>query len=248
MASEPRFERAKDVGGGRIDSREGSPGEYLAKLWTLFGPPEGQSDGGAYYSVRDRNTGREFVVSTNALGISYGGPFVSPEPRDFEKTEKAYAPVFAAFDSLLAVTPLADCTFELKVGDGKIILGAKDGVAFERNVQPRPSRERAIARAERALAGDGDAGFYYDETVTLLDSVPDARELLAKLWHRALSEAIATLDSELAKSKPGGMIYPLLESVLPRLEDAAGDIGVDSAAAFSSHAATLEAARRAIKG
>ncbi|HET9990600.1 MAG TPA: hypothetical protein VFQ65_18855, partial [Kofleriaceae bacterium] len=227
MANKPRFERAKDVAGVGIDSREGPPGEYLAKLWTLFGPPEGESDGSAYYSVRDRETGRKFLVSTNAAGVSYGGAPISSHPRDFEKTEKAYGPVFAAFDALLAVTPLADCTVEMQVGDGKIILGAKDGVPFERNVQPQPTRAQAIARGEAALAGEGDAGFFYDETVTLLDIVPDAGVLLGKLWHRALAEAVATLKGELSRPNPGGMIYPIIESILPRLEKAAEKIGID---------------------
>lgn len=247
MATKPRFERAKNAAGGRIESREGSPGEYLAKLWTLFGPPEGESDGSAYYSVRDRETGQEFEVSTNALGISYGAALESTSPSDFVAKGELLAPMFAAFDALLAVTPLADCTFEMKVGYGRIVLGANGGVPFERNVQPRPSPDQAISRAKRALASKGDAGFFYDETVTLLDSARDARELLGKLWHRALAEAISELENELSRPEPGGMIYPIVESVLPRLEKAGGDIGIDVVAALARHAATIEAARRAIK-
>ncbi|HEY6034231.1 MAG TPA: hypothetical protein VIV58_08230 [Kofleriaceae bacterium] len=247
MASKPRFERAKDVGGAGIDSREGSPADYLARLWTLFGPPEGESDGRAYYSVRDRETGQEFRVSTNALGISYGAALESSSPGESTKRGEALAPMFAAFDALLARTALTDCRLEMQVGDRKIVLGAKNGVPFEQTTQPRPSRRHAIARAEKALAEGGDAGFFYDETVTLLDVAPDARPLLGKLWRRAVVEMLDELERELSQPKPGGMIYPILGSILPRLEETAAGIGIDARAELAPHAATLAAARRALK-
>jgi len=247
MASKPRFERAKDVGGAGIDSREGSPGEYLAKLWTLFGPPEGEADGSAYYSVRDRETGQTFRVSTNALGISYGAALAASSPRDAVEKGEALAPMFAAFDALLARTPLADCRLEMQVGNRKLVLGAKNGVGFDHDVLPRTSRKQAIARAEQALAGAGDAGFYYDATETLLDSAPDEHVLLGKLWRRAVAEMIAEIDEELRRPSPGGMLYPILESMLPRLEETAARIGIDARAELAAHAATLAAARRAIK-
>lgn len=130
-ASTSRFERSEGAGGARVDSRIGSPAEYLAKLWTLFGAPDGAADGRAFYGVRDRETGQEFEVSTNAAGISYGAAPDSPDPSAFVAKGEALEPVLAVFDALLAATPLADCTFELQVGDGRIILGAKAGVPFE---------------------------------------------------------------------------------------------------------------------
>jgi hypothetical protein len=237
LVDKPRFERAKGAGGVIVEDREGSPGEYLAKLWMLFGPPDEVGDGSALYGVRDRETGQAFSVSTNVAGISYGAP---PD-------HDALQAVFEAFDAVLEVTPLADCTVEMQVGERTLVLGAKNGVPFQRDVQRRSTREQALARAEQALASEGDVGFFYDETVSLLDIAPDARELLEKLWRRALAEAVATLEGELSRPNPGGMIYPILESLLPRLEEAADDIGIDAVTALAPHAATIDAARRAIK-
>jgi hypothetical protein len=250
MASTSRFERAEGAGGPRIDSRIGSPAEYLAKLWTLFGSPDGVADGRAFYGLRDRVTGQEFEVSTNAAGISYGAAPDSPDPHDFVAKREALEPVLAAFDALLAATPLADCTFEMQVGDGKTILGAKAGVPFEHNVQPSPpTRAQAIARAERALATEGNAHFYEWEMLTLSDTARGARELLGKLWHRWLAAEIATIDRELSRpdGPDRGTVLRVVDA-LPRLVKAGRVAGVDVTTALAPHATKIDAARRAITG
>jgi hypothetical protein len=251
MASTSRFERAEGAGGARVDSRIGSPAEYLAKLWTLFGAPDGAADGRAFYGVRDCETGQEFEVSTNAAGISYGAAADSPDPSDFAAKGEALEPVLTAFDALLAATPLADCMFEMQVGDTKIILGAKAGVPFEHSLQPSPpTRAEAIARAERALATEGNAMFYEWELLTLSDTARGARDLLGKLWHRWLAAEIATLDRELSRpdGPDRGTVLRVVDSALPRLVKAGPAAGVDVDAALAPHATTIDAARRAITG
>jgi hypothetical protein len=125
MIAAARFERGHAGAGALVRHIENmTRAELLARMWTLFGPPDEVSDGGFRYDIRDRETAQEFEVFSGASGPAYGGPLYDRE---------SIEPVLAAFDVLLARAPLADCHLEIPVVDGKLVLGAKNGAPFERS-------------------------------------------------------------------------------------------------------------------
>jgi hypothetical protein len=99
------------------------PGEFLGRLWALFGPPGHVGDGGFDYAVRDRVSGLAFNAYSGASGPAYG---VNPADR------AAIAPVLDAFDRLLDLTTPADCAVEYESEEcGPYRVGSLGGRAFE---------------------------------------------------------------------------------------------------------------------
>jgi len=99
------------------------PGEFLGRLWALFGPPGHVGDGGFDYALRDRVSGLAFNAYSAASGPAYG---VNPVDR------AAIGPVLEAFDRLLTQTMPADCTIEYESeASGPYRVGSLSGRPFE---------------------------------------------------------------------------------------------------------------------
>lgn len=100
------------------------PGEFLGRLWALFGSPDHVGDGGFDYALRDRTTGLAFNAYSGASGPAYG-----VEPAD----RATIGPVLDAFDRLLNQTAPVDCEIEYESEEwGPYRVGSFGGRPFER--------------------------------------------------------------------------------------------------------------------
>jgi hypothetical protein len=173
------------------------PGEFLGRLWTLFGPPDQVGDGGFDYALRDRTSGLTFNAYSGASGPAYS---VEPAHR------AAIGLVLEAFDRLLGQTAPADCEVEYESDEwGPFRVGSLGGRAFE---GPLPAELihllRTIDEAERRKTSDNPWTFMGD--LGRLDSVwrltpPDERILVearARATASALLEAMFETATRLA--------------------------------------------------
>jgi len=122
-----RLPRTEFVGGHKVANREAfyparsaqllSTGDFLSRLWALFGPPE-EGDEGFSYSLLDRDTGLRFRAYSGASGPAYGS-----RENDLE--------VIEAFERLVAATAPADCELSHETDFGRYRAGARNGVPFD---------------------------------------------------------------------------------------------------------------------
>ncbi|UJR83721.1 hypothetical protein [Sandaracinus amylolyticus] len=126
---------------GQPGDRSSHPGDFLARLWALFGQPPRQIDGGFEYTVRDRSTGLAFHAYSGASGPAYGASWDLLEE---------LAPVLDAFDALLDRTAPAEVELELcgddehRPGD-RWLVGVRRGEPFEREVRARARKSPGSA-------------------------------------------------------------------------------------------------------
>jgi hypothetical protein len=133
-----RFVRVKvsdSYGTGHIKNRyrileEGDIGDYLSRLWALYGAPD-LEDKGFSYTLKDQETGFLFTAYSASSGPSYGG---------FRETKKELLPVLELFDELLGQTKPADCEIEFQSDFGILRFGARDGVPYEKVSRNKVSR------------------------------------------------------------------------------------------------------------
>ncbi len=139
-SDEDRFERASGpvAGGGktanRLDlhaealasddgtlaRRLSSPGDFLSRLWSRFGPPDPGNDV-FWYALRDRVTGLRFIAYCAGSGPAYACALGTT--RNLE--------VLAAFDAWIAETPPSDCELEYEDDFGRARAGARGGAPFD---------------------------------------------------------------------------------------------------------------------
>lgn len=118
-----------------------SPGRFLARLWTLYGPPPPAHDREIFrYGIEDRETGLRFCAYSAQSGPSYGGSEPAARLR----------PSVEAFEALLAETSPSDCevthTVEVEYGGGEARVGYRGGEPFREEVSPLdPSTARTYA-------------------------------------------------------------------------------------------------------
>jgi hypothetical protein len=119
-----RFVRDPSAPGEGLDTRpsERSPGAFLGRLWTLFGPPDEITDSGYTYGIRDLQAGVRFSAYSGASGPAFGG-----DPR----REAEAAPVLRCFDRLLQETPPSECAVVVEFAGGSLTIGVRDGDPFE---------------------------------------------------------------------------------------------------------------------
>ena len=118
------FVRDPSAPGEGFDTRpsEQSPGAFLGRLWTLFGPPDEITDSGFTYGIRDLHVGLSFSAYSGASGPAFGG-----DPR----REVEAAPVLRSFDELLRATPPSECSVVIEFDRGSLTIGVRDGEPFE---------------------------------------------------------------------------------------------------------------------
>lgn len=116
------------TGINRYSPSQGNPlkkdfyGDFLSRLWAIFGPPNGVGYEGFYYALRDRETGLIFTAYVAGGGAAYGG---------FPKDASDLDPVFDLFEELLQSTKPVDCEIEFETDYGTYRTGAKNGVPFD---------------------------------------------------------------------------------------------------------------------
>jgi hypothetical protein len=249
-----RFEPDPSVEGDKIRNRarDAPVGDFLGRLWTLFGPPRSIDDSGFTYGVRDRQTGLRFTAYSGPSGPAFGG-----SPKEVRKL----APVLDAFEDLLERTPLSDCSIEIPTSTRRVMIGVENGAPFSKTVHDKPQPFKSeIAKARRVLVKKQQNPMtWFDALLHLRDAhqalaKPPAdgdeaayREVMRELWTKTADASIAELTEELKYPEDEvdrNLLRIILKPTLGSLEDAAPSAGVDWAAFEKRHAAILERARR----
>jgi hypothetical protein len=118
-------------------------GEFLGKLWGLFGKPSPRS-GGFEYFLHDTRTDLDFIAYVGPHGPCYGGDLALRSP---------LRPVLEAFEAIIehsrAIPCAIDYAAERDIGREIWVLGYRDGKSFD--VPDRRNR-RGEARIERRQA------------------------------------------------------------------------------------------------
>jgi hypothetical protein len=146
-----RFRRTKQLLGARLFTRREvntrlgierslDRGEFLARLWAVFGRPQARRGGFEYY-IRDTETGLEFIAYAGRKGPCYGGEI---------EDRPALRRVIEAFEELLDQTAPVNCAIEYEpdndFGKGAWVLGCRDGRTFD---CPDRRRQAAVPPVER---------------------------------------------------------------------------------------------------
>jgi hypothetical protein len=144
--------------GNRINPQTTSDiGDFLSRLWALFGPPDDVQFEGYTYALRDRETGLTFRAYCAGSGPAYGG---------FQDEAAALEPILDAFDTLLQNTAPADCELEFKTDFGLYKTGAIDGVPFGRTIESDESEldeSNPVANETRLIDPDKWASLWGTE-------------------------------------------------------------------------------------
>ncbi|HSD86015.1 MAG TPA: hypothetical protein VLB44_00820 [Kofleriaceae bacterium] len=118
-------------------------GDFLARLWALYGRPQPRQGGFEYY-VRDSETNLDFIAYAGRKGPCYGGEI---------EQRLVLRRAVEAFEELLDSTPPVNCSIEYspetEFGTGIWILGCRDGRSFDvpdRRQGRGPSIERRALR------------------------------------------------------------------------------------------------------
>jgi hypothetical protein len=144
-----RFRRAPQLLGAKlfhrrdVNARLGierslDRGEFLSRLWALFGRPQ-QRQGGFEYYIRDSETGLDFIAYAGRHGPCYGGEI---------ELRSALRRVIEAFDDVLEATAPIDCSIEYTpenlIGTDVWVLGYHGGRSFD-----TPDRRKPNAQPDR---------------------------------------------------------------------------------------------------
>lgn len=97
-------------------------GDFLSRIWKLYGKPKQISDDGFGYTFRDKKTGLIFTVYSAGSGPAYGG--------NSENIEKLKS-IIERFDKMLDNTENADCEIEIETDYGNLKTGAKNGIPYD---------------------------------------------------------------------------------------------------------------------
>lgn len=117
-------------------------GEFLGRLWALFGAPKPRQGGFEFY-VRDSETNLDFIAYAGPSGPAYGGTI---------EQRQQLRRVLEAFEELLDATPPADCSIEYtperEFGAGTWFMGCRGGRSFDvpdrRGRGAQPPERRAL--------------------------------------------------------------------------------------------------------
>jgi hypothetical protein len=129
-----RFERASFsdvVGTSQMRSRINLQptddfGDFLSRLWALYGPPDEVGYEGFTYIFRDKETNVIFTAYSAGSGPAYGG---------FGEDASKLDPILDLFEELLQNTKPADCEIEFETDFGIYRTGAKDGIPFGETIE-----------------------------------------------------------------------------------------------------------------
>jgi len=128
----------------RRPRRPDHPGEFLGRLWSVFGPTLAADEGFEGYVIHDADSGCAFTAYSGASGPAYR----APDPH-----AAGLIGSLVAFERLLAEAPAADCAIEFDSDFGRVRIGVSGGKAFEETVAPPRVRSRAtVETVEECLA------------------------------------------------------------------------------------------------
>lgn len=97
-------------------------GNFLSRIWALFGPPNSILYEGFNYTFQDKYSGLIFTAYCGACGLAYGGKL---------EDEEALKPIIAEFDKYLSHVKPVDCEISFETDFGVTKVGAKDGIPYD---------------------------------------------------------------------------------------------------------------------
>jgi hypothetical protein len=130
IAGNSRFERIDDSlasGTSLLLHREGTNseapvGDFLSRIWNLYGKPNVISFEGFEYTFKDVETGFIFTAYCAGSGPAFGGD---------QENETRLLSIIKKFDELLNQSGNIDCEVSIPNDFGMLICGAKNGVPFD---------------------------------------------------------------------------------------------------------------------
>lgn len=109
-----------------ITNVEGFRGDFLSRLWTLYGKPNGVAYEGFQYTFKDVQTGLIFTAYSAGSGPAYGGN---------SENKTALIPIITKFDKMLDETENADCEVSFETDFGTLKAGAKNGKPYDKLIE-----------------------------------------------------------------------------------------------------------------
>ncbi len=100
-----------------------STGDFLGRLWALYGEPDTIGREGFTYHLRDEVTGKAFSAYSASSGPAFGG-----------WGAETMKPVLVLFEALLAQTKPADCEIEYDTDYGVHKSGSRHGKPFDKSL------------------------------------------------------------------------------------------------------------------
>lgn len=97
-------------------------GDFLSRIWKIYGKPQENNYEGFSYTFMDNQTGLIFTAYSAGSGPAYGG-----KPEESEKL----IPILKSFDEILDTTTPADCEIQFETDFGLMRCGAKNGVPYD---------------------------------------------------------------------------------------------------------------------
>ncbi|WP_143774443.1 hypothetical protein [Niastella vici] len=100
-------------------------GDFLSRIWNLYGKPTEISYEGFGYTFKDVKTGLIFTVYSAGSGPAYGGD---------DSNKDKLLPIITRFDNMLTVTDNADCEITVENDFGTMKTGSKNGVPYDKMI------------------------------------------------------------------------------------------------------------------
>lgn len=97
-------------------------GDFLSRLWKIYGEPKSIGYEGFEYTFKDIETGLIFTAYSAGSGPAYGG--------NYDEKEKLL-PIIKEFDKMLDSVLPADCEIEFETDFGIMKSGAKNGIPYD---------------------------------------------------------------------------------------------------------------------
>jgi len=128
---ENKFQRVKDSlsrGTSKIINREmknpnSMIGDFLSRIWKIYGEPKRVSYEGFEYTFKDKKTGLIFTAYSAGSGPAYGGN---------EHEREKLILIINEFDKMLDSVIPADCEIEFETDFGIMKSGAKNGIPYDK--------------------------------------------------------------------------------------------------------------------
>jgi Zn-dependent protease len=123
-----------DDAGGYFNTHPAPAGDFLSRLWALYGKPD-MMENSFLYTLKDKKTNIIFTAYCHYFVPAYG----AYKRYDSEKEMKKVLPSLAFFNQLLQQTDPVDCHIEIDVDFSKF----SDNVVDEEEYQQQPEQYKA---------------------------------------------------------------------------------------------------------
>lgn len=98
-------------------------GDFLSRIWKIYGKPDIIGYEGFDYTFQDTETGLIFTAYSAGSGPAYGG---------MHEEKERLIPIFKIFDEMLDSVIPVDCEIEFETDFGMMKSGAKDGIPYDK--------------------------------------------------------------------------------------------------------------------